>query len=62
MICDSRILAFTRQSTVTCISYVHQGSRLWHDLQAASLKIAEQYVGAFGNVAKEVRRFIQMCL
>jgi hypothetical protein len=41
---------------------VHQGSRLWHDLQAASLKIAEQYVGAFGNIAKEVRRFIQMCL
>ncbi|KAJ6376240.1 hypothetical protein OIU77_001083 [Salix suchowensis] len=24
-----------------------------HDLQAASLKIAEQYVGAFGNIAKE---------
>lgn len=28
---------------------------LWSDLQAAALKIAEQYVEAFGNIAKQVR-------
>lgn len=29
-----------------------------YNLQAASLRIAEQYMQAFSNIAKEVRKFL----
>ena len=36
------------------LSNTHGGSLLCHHLQAASLRVAEQYVHAFGNIAKQV--------
>lgn len=40
---------------VLCLFVWRKELKLWSDLQAAALKIAEQYVEAFGNIAKQVR-------
>lgn len=42
--------------SIMLMSNLNKWSKFWYDLQAASLRIAEQYIQAFSNIAKEVKK------